>query len=109
VLGLALGLSVVAVTGLALFVADRATGGSGVAGVAAASTAGNAAAVPTIVAAANPAYAPAAAHATVLVAASVIVTTALVPLLTAWVARRTTPASPAYAGSGHRQARARQP
>ncbi len=109
VLGLALGLSVVAVTGLALFVADRATGGSGVAGVAAASTAGNAAAVPTIVAAANPAYAPAAAHATVLVAASVIVTTALVPLLTAWVARRTAAAPPADARLGHPQARARQP
>ncbi|MBI0536312.1 2-keto-3-deoxygluconate permease [Roseomonas sp. KE2513] len=87
-LGLGLGVAVVVVTGIPLFLADRAIGGSGVAGVAAASTAGNAAAVPAIVAAANPVYAPAAAHATILVAAAVIVTTVLVPLLTAWTARR---------------------
>lgn len=87
-LGLGLGLAVVVVTGIPLFLADRAIGGSGVAGVAAASTAGNAAAVPAIVAAANPAYAEAAAHATILVAAAVIVTTVLVPPLTAWTARR---------------------
>ncbi|MBS5904476.1 MAG: 2-keto-3-deoxygluconate permease [Acetobacteraceae bacterium] len=88
-LGLGLGLAVVVVTGIPLFLADRAIGGTGVAGVAAASTAGNAAAVPAIVASANPVYAEAAAHATVLVAAAVIVTTVLVPLLTAWTARRT--------------------
>jgi 2-keto-3-deoxygluconate permease len=86
-LGIGLGVAVVVVTGIPLFFADRATGGTGVAGVAAASTAGNAAAVPAIVAAANPAYAEAAAHATILVAAAVIVTTVLVPLLTAWTAR----------------------
>ena len=86
---LGLGLAVVVVTGIPLFLADRAIGGTGVAGVAAASTAGNAAAVPAIVASANPVYAEAAAHATVLVAAAVIVTTVLVPLLTAWTARRT--------------------
>ncbi|MFC0410333.1 2-keto-3-deoxygluconate permease [Roseomonas elaeocarpi] len=90
-LGLGLGVAVVVVTGIPLYLADRATGGTGVAGVAAASTAGNAAAVPAIVAAANPAYAPAAAPATILVAAAVIVTTVLVPLLTAWVARRRAP------------------
>ncbi|WP_160121472.1 2-keto-3-deoxygluconate permease [Rhodovarius lipocyclicus] len=87
-LGLGLGVAVVVVTGIPLFFADRAIGGTGVAGVAAASTAGNAAAVPAIVAAANPVYAPAAAHATILVAAAVIVTTVLVPLLTAWTAKR---------------------
>lgn len=53
-LGLGLGVAVVMVTGIPLFFADRATGGTGVAGVAAASTAGNAAAVPAIIAAANP-------------------------------------------------------
>ena len=73
-LGLGLGVAVVVVTGIPLFLADRATGGTGVAGVAAASTAGNAAAVPAIVAAANPAYAEAAAPATILVAACVVVT-----------------------------------
>ncbi|WP_315974423.1 2-keto-3-deoxygluconate permease [Microvirga sesbaniae] len=86
-LGLALGVAVVVVTGIPLFFADRLTGGTGVAGVAAASTAGNAAAVPAIVAAANPAYADAAGPATVLVAATVVVTAILVPLATAWTAR----------------------
>ncbi len=61
------------------------------AGFAAASTAGDAAVVPAIVAGPDPVYAPAAAHATVLVAASVIVTTVLAPLVTAWVARRVVP------------------
>jgi 2-keto-3-deoxygluconate permease len=90
-LGVALGLAVVVVTGIPLFIADRLTGGTGVAGVAAASTAGNAVAVPAIVASANPAYADAAAHATVLVAASVAVTVLVVPVLTAWTARRVNP------------------
>ncbi len=44
--------------------------------------------VPAMVAAANPAYQPAAAQATVLVAASVVVTAMLVPIATAFVARR---------------------
>ena len=87
-LGLGMGVAVVVVTGVPLFLADRFTGGTGVAGVAAASTAGNAVAVPAIVASANPAYADAAAQATMLVAACVVVTAILVPLLTAWTARR---------------------
>jgi 2-keto-3-deoxygluconate permease len=87
-LGLGLGLAVVLVTGIPLFFADRLTGGNGVAGVAAASTAGNAVAVPAIVASANPGYADAAAQATILVAACVVVTAIVVPLLTAWTARR---------------------
>ena len=41
-----------------------------------------------MVAAANPVYAPAAAQATVLVAACVIVTSISVPILTAWWAGR---------------------
>ena len=87
-LGLGLGLAVVVVTGIPLFYADRLTGGTGVAGVAAASTAGNAVAVPAIVASANAAYADAAAQATILVAACVVVTAIVVPLTTAWTARR---------------------
>jgi 2-keto-3-deoxygluconate permease len=85
-LGFGMGVAVVVVTGIPLFLADRLTGGNGVAGVAAASTAGNAAAVPAIVAAANPAYAAAAGPATILVAACVVVTAILTPILTAWVA-----------------------
>ena len=88
VLGLGLGVFVVIVTGIFLFLADRSTGGTGVAGLAAASTAGNAAAVPAIVAAANHVYEPAAQSATVLVATSVVVTAILVPIVTAWWYRR---------------------
>jgi 2-keto-3-deoxygluconate permease len=87
-LGLALGLAVVALSGAVLLVVDRLTGGNGTAGVAAATTAGNAAAVPALVASANHAYAAAAAPATVLVAACVIVTSLLAPILTAWWAGR---------------------
>lgn len=87
-LGLAMGVAVVVVTGIPLFFADRLTGGNGVAGVAAASTAGNAAAVPAIVAAANPAYADAAGPATILIAACVVVTAILTPILTSWVASK---------------------
>jgi 2-keto-3-deoxygluconate permease len=87
-LGLGMGVAVVVVTGIPLFFADRLTGGNGVAGVAAASTAGNAAAVPAIVAAANPAYADAAGPATILIAACVVVTAILTPILTSWVAGR---------------------
>ena len=83
-LGILLGVGVVVITGAALVIADKLTGGTGVAGIAAASSAGNAAAVPAIVAAANPAYLPAAAAATALVASSVVVTAILVPLVTAW-------------------------
>lgn len=87
-LGVGLGLFVVVVSGSVLILADRFAGGSGIAGIAAASTAANAAAVPSIVAAANPAYAAAAAPATVLVAASVIVTALTVPVATVWWASR---------------------
>ena len=87
-LGLGMGVAVVVVTGIPLFFADRLTGGNGVAGVAAASTAGNAAAVPAIVAAANPAYADAAGPATILIAACVVVTAILTPIVTSWVASK---------------------
>jgi 2-keto-3-deoxygluconate permease len=97
-LGIALGVFVVVVTGSALFLVDRLTGGNGTAGLAAASTAGNAAAVPAIVAAANPVYKPAAASATVLVATSVVLTAILVPIVTAWwnsrVVRKSTAVPP---------------
>lgn len=87
-LGVVVGLGVVIISGAVLVTADKLTGGTGVAGMAAASTAGNAAAVPAIVASANPAYAPAAASATALVAASVVVTAIVTPLMTAWWASR---------------------
>src|SRR5471032_3154360 len=85
---LGLGLAVVVVTGIPLYFTDRLTGGTGVAGVAAANTAGNAAAVPALIAAANPVYAEAAKSATLLVAACVVVTAIVSPILTAAVAKR---------------------
>ncbi|HTJ91199.1 MAG TPA: 2-keto-3-deoxygluconate permease [Acidocella sp.] len=83
-LGLVLGLVVVAVSGVVMVIADKMTGGNGTAGVAAATTAGNAAAVPALVASANHVYAAAAPPATVLVAACVIVSSIAAPILTAW-------------------------
>jgi 2-keto-3-deoxygluconate permease len=87
--GIALGLTVLVVTGFVCIAADRLLGGSGVAGAAASSTAGNSAAVPQAVALADPTYASVAAAATVQVTASVIVTAILTPLLTSWWFRRT--------------------
>ena len=83
-LGVALGVANVVVTGTFLILVDRLGGGNGTAGIAAASTAGNAAAVPMLIAAANPRYANAAASAVVLVASSVVVSCLIVPPLTAW-------------------------
>lgn len=87
-LGILLGIAVVLISGTVLWTLDRLNGGSGTAGLAAATTAGNAAAVPALVATANPAYADAAGPATILVASSVIVTALLAPLLTVWWAPR---------------------
>ena len=86
--GIALGLSVLVITGLVCIVADRLLGGSGVAGAAASSTAGNAAGTPQAVALADPSFAAIAPMATVQVAASVIVTALLTPILTAYMYRR---------------------
>ena len=86
-LGILLGLFVVLIGGAVLLLADKLTGGDGIAGLAAATTAGNAAVVPSIVAQANPVYAPAAESATVLVAASVVVTAILCPIITVLWAR----------------------
>ena len=73
-IGLLLGIAVIAV--------------SGVAGLAASTTAGNATAVPMLVAAADHKYDAAAGPATALVASSVVVTAFLAPFLTAWWDRR---------------------
>jgi len=86
--GVVLGLTVVTVTGFVCIVADRLLGGTGIAGAAASSTAGNSAAVPQAVALADPSFAPIAGAATVQVAASVIVTAVLTPLLTSWWYKR---------------------
>lgn len=89
-LGLGLGLVIVAGCGVCLILVDLLVSGNGTAGMAASTTAGNAAAVPMLVATANHDYLAAAGPATVLVAASVIVSSLLVPLLTAWWHARVT-------------------
>ena len=86
--GVVLGVTVLIVTGFVCILADRLFGGSGVAGAAASSTAGNSAAVPQAVALADPSFGPVAGAATVQVAASVIVTAILTPLLTSWQYKR---------------------
>ena len=86
--GVVLGLTVVVVTGFVCIMADRLLGGIGIAGAAASSTAGNSAAVPQAVAMADTTYVPVAEAATVQVAASVIVTAILTPLLTSWWFKR---------------------
>jgi 2-keto-3-deoxygluconate permease len=88
--GIVLGVTVVTVTGVVCIVADRLCGGTGIAGAAASSTAGNSAAVPQAVALADKSYVPVAGAATVQVAASVIVTAILTPLLTSWWFKRVT-------------------
>jgi|KBSSwiStaDraftv2_1062776.scaffolds.fasta_scaffold02887_7 2-keto-3-deoxygluconate permease len=88
--GILLGVTVLVVTGFVCIVADRLFGGTGIAGAAASSTAGNSAAVPQAVALADKTYAPVAEAATVQVAASIIVTAILTPLLTAWWYKRVT-------------------
>jgi 2-keto-3-deoxygluconate permease len=86
--GVVLGVTVLVVTGFVCIVTDRLLGGSGIAGAAASSTAGNSAVVPQAVALADPSYAAVAGAATVQVAASVIVTALLTPLLTTWWFKR---------------------
>ena len=86
--GVLLGVAVVVITGIVCIAADRLLGGSGIAGAAASSTAGNAAATPQAVALADHSYAAIAPIATVQVAASVIVTAILTPVLTAFIHRR---------------------
>ncbi len=86
--GVALGLLTIVVTGTVCIFADIWLGGTGIAGAAASSTAGNSVAVPKAVAMADTAYAGIAPIATIQVAASVIVTAVLTPILTAYMYRR---------------------
>ncbi|MDQ0228583.1 2-keto-3-deoxygluconate transporter [Bacillus sp. 7586-K] len=84
-LGIILGILVIIVTGIPLMLADKFIGGgNGTAGIAASSTAGAAVANPMIIAEIKPEFLPEAQSATALVAAAVIVTSILVPILTAY-------------------------
>ncbi|WP_200870153.1 2-keto-3-deoxygluconate transporter [Catenovulum agarivorans] len=88
-LGILLGLAVIVITGIPLIYADKWIGkGNGTAGVAASSTAGAAIANPAAIAAIEPKFAVAAQSATALIATSVIVTSILVPIITAMYHKR---------------------
>jgi len=88
-LGIALGIAVIIVTGIPLILADKFIGGGdGTAGIAASSSAGAAVATPVLIAEMVPQFKAAAPAATALVATSVIVTSILVPILTAMWSRR---------------------
>jgi 2-keto-3-deoxygluconate permease len=82
--GIILGIFTTFLGGFFNVLADKFTGGSGIAGAAASSTAGNAVATPQAVVLADPSLAGIAALATPMVAASTITTAILTPLLT-WV------------------------
>lgn len=87
--GILLGVMVIIVTGIPLMFADKLIGGgNGTAGLAASSTAGAAVANPMIIAEMVPAFKPAAAAATSLVAAACLTTAILVPVLTGLWAKR---------------------
>jgi 2-keto-3-deoxygluconate transporter len=86
--GLVLGLMTTFLGGFFNIIADRATGGTGIAGAAASSTAGNAVATPAAIALADPRFAALSAIATSQVAASTITTAVLTPFLTAYIANR---------------------
>lgn len=86
--GLLLGAMTTFICGFFMILADKMTGGSGIAGAAASSTAGNAVATPAAVALADPGFAAISAIATPQIVASTISTAIFTPALTAYIAKR---------------------
>ena len=89
--GIVIGVAVTLITGTFVYLGYRLLlrrGRQSGIGISAATTAGNAIATPGLVAAADPSFAPYVGTATAQVAASVLVTAILSPLLASWVLRR---------------------
>jgi len=86
--GILLGVMTTIIGGIFNVLADRAAGGSGIAGAAASSTAGNAVGTPQAVAIVDPSMAAIASVATAQVAASTITTALLTPLFTSFIRKR---------------------
>ena len=86
--GIVLGVMTTFIGGFFNILADRMTGGNGIAGAAASSTAGNAIATPAALAMADPCIAALSTIATPQIAGSTITTAILTPILTAFIAKR---------------------
>lgn len=86
--GIILGLMTAFIGALINVTVSRIVGGTGIAGAAVSTTAGNAVATPAAIANVDPSVGSLISVATPQIAASTIVTSLTVPLITAWVARR---------------------
>ena len=86
--GILLGLITTFFGGVFNILADRAVGGTGIAGAAASSTAGNAVATPAAIALVDPSFVAIVPAATSQIAAAVVTTIILTPILTQLVAKR---------------------
>jgi len=86
--GILLGVITTFFGGIFNIMADRAVGGTGIAGAAASSTAGNAVATPAALALVDPSIIPLVPVATSQIAAAVVTTIILTPILTQLIAKR---------------------